>query len=257
MLRRPEACKDFDKRWRGSDVNDSEWYAMLCRDGFVRMTGLVPRDAVALLSDACDRIVPNEMMHDRDGNAYALRDLLVQVPEVRSLAADDRIRRVVRTVLGPHAVAVRGIFFDKNIETNWMVPWHQDVTIAVRQRVDAPGFGPWCEKCEIPHTKAPVEVLNRMLTVRVHLDPCGPENGPLQVIPGSHLAGKLDPAARNRWVDEHEVTSCIMEPGDVLLMRPLLLHASSPAGSASRRRVLHIEYAGGELPGDLEWFEMV
>jgi hypothetical protein len=38
---------------------------------------------------------------------------------------------------------VRSIYFDKTPETNWMVAWHQDLTLSVRDRIDVAGFGPW------------------------------------------------------------------------------------------------------------------
>ena len=40
-------------------------------------------------------------------------------------------------------------------------------------------------------------------------------------------------------------------------MRPLLVHASSPATVPSRRRVVHLEFAAAELPSPLEWAERV
>ena len=72
---------------------------------------------------------------------------------------------------------MRGLYFDKLPEANWKVPWHQDLSIAVRARLDVEGFGPWTEKAGVLHAQAPAAVLERMLAVRVHLDDCGRENG--------------------------------------------------------------------------------
>ena len=60
-----------------------------------------------------------------------------------------------------------------------------------------------------------------MLTVRIHLDEVTEENGPLQVIPGSHRSGK------ELRLNETLPRTVLADQGDVLLMRPLLLHASS------------------------------
>jgi hypothetical protein len=49
--------------------------------------------------------------------------------------------------------------------------------------------------------------------------------------------------------------SCAVEAGDALLMRPLLLHASSRSTRATHRRVLHLEYAWFPLPDGLAWHE--
>lgn len=72
--------------------------------------------------------------------------------------------------------------FDKASDANWNLAWHQDVTIAVQRQMDVPGFGPWSVKDGIVHVQPPEEVLNAMVAIRVHLDPCGADNGPLRVI---------------------------------------------------------------------------
>jgi ectoine hydroxylase-related dioxygenase (phytanoyl-CoA dioxygenase family) len=96
-----------------------------------------------------------------------------------------------------------------------------------------------------------------MLTVRLHLDPCGPDNGPLRVLPGTHRCGRLNAGAIQALREEVPEVVCAVGAGDAVLMRPLLLHASSAAQAPSRRRVLHIEWANRSLPGGLEWFERI
>ena len=121
---------------------------------------------------------------DRRGETYGIRDLLWRSSEVRRLAESPELKELVEPILGPRAFAVRGLYFDKTPETNWNLPWHQDLTIAVRSRREAPGFGPWTLKAGIPHVNAPAELLARMMTVRLHLDDCGPESGPMRVLRG-------------------------------------------------------------------------
>jgi ectoine hydroxylase-related dioxygenase (phytanoyl-CoA dioxygenase family) len=156
--------------------------------------------------------------------------------------------------LGLDAFVIRDLFFDKTSEANWKVAWHQDLTIAVRHRIDLPGFGPWSEKDGVPHVRPPVELLERMLTVRLHLDDCGEQNGPLRVLPCSHRHGKLDANAIRAWRAEVPAVVCTIKCGGVVLMRPLLLHASSPARRPEHRRVIHLEFAAEELPGGLQWY---
>jgi hypothetical protein len=97
--------------------------------------------------------------------------------------------------------------------------------------------------------------VDRMVAIRLHLDDCATINGPLRVIPGSHTAGRLSSAAIAEWRDRGPEVVCTASPGEALVMRPLLLHASSPAMVPAHRRVLHVEYACESLPHGLEWFE--
>jgi ectoine hydroxylase-related dioxygenase (phytanoyl-CoA dioxygenase family) len=150
---------------------------------------------------------------------------------------------------------VRAIYFDKSPETNWLVPWHQDLSLALRARAEVPGFGPWSTKDGIPHVQPPAELLQQMLTVRLHLDDADESNGALRVLPGSHRFGRLSAQRIQQRRTEQSDLFCTVAAGDALLMRPLLLHASSRSTSARHRRVLHIEYAGFTLPDELNWHE--
>lgn len=183
---------------------------------------------------------------------YARRDVL-DIPLVRELCAQE-LGEVARQVLGAEARPVRGIFFDKVPSANWKVPWHQDLTIAVRERHDIAGFDPWSQKDGVPHVQPPVQVLAEMLTTRLHLDACPRDNGPLRVLPGSHQSGRLSAGKIVGWREQVEERVCPVERGGLLLMKPLLLHASSASESPSHRRVLHIEWAARELPTPLRWF---
>lgn len=196
-------------------------------------------------------------MLDRGGRRAGARNLLGEVPEVRALAGSAGVYEVVKAVLGAGAFAVRGLLFDKTPGANWKVPWHQDLTIAVRGRREVAGFGPWSEKEGVAHVQPPAEVLARMVTVRVHLDECNEHNGPLRVIPGSHRSGRLsaDEIALRR-AEVAEVV-CPVGRGGIVVFRPLLLHASSPAVRPAHRRVVHLEFAADELPGGLEWYDRV
>jgi hypothetical protein len=75
------------------------------------------------------------------------------------------------------------------------------------------------------------------------------------VVARSHLLGKISQAEISRRVATYEPTVCEVTKGGALLMRPLLLHASSPAESPRHRRVLHIEYATQKLPNGVKWFD--
>jgi ectoine hydroxylase-related dioxygenase (phytanoyl-CoA dioxygenase family) len=226
--------------------------ASIEHNGFAVVEAVVTGATVAALLPVLTD-VDHEGAIERRGSVHAVRNLLEAVPQVQALARSAAIRNLVEPVLGPGCFVVRGILFDKTPEANWKVAWHQDLTIAVRDQREAPEFGPWSEKAGIPHVQPPAQVLERMLTVRVHLDDCGPENGPVQVIPGSHRQGRLSAAEITRWRESHEPVACTSARGGVLLMRPLILHASSPATVPGHRRVVHLEFAAEELPYGLEW----
>jgi ectoine hydroxylase-related dioxygenase (phytanoyl-CoA dioxygenase family) len=182
-----------------------------------------------------------------------IRNLLELLPSLRTLAQSPEIRSLVEPILGDSARVVRGIFFDKQPNANWKVPWHQDLTIAVKNRLEVPGFHPWSVKAGIPHVQPPVAILEQMLTVRIHLDRTDESNGALKVIPGSHTQGRLTTVEIERWKQSPAI-SCNCQAGGILLMRPLLLHASSIAIAPSHRRVIHLEYASCPLPSGLEWY---
>ena len=202
-------------------------------------------------SDILDRIIEETgtACDDRGG----LRDLLSRSPESRRLARHPAVRQIAEAVLGPDCFVTRAILFDKTEQANWKVAWHQDVTIAVREQRDVPGYGPWSLKAEIVHVQPPREVLERMLAVRIHLDDCDQSNGPVRVLPGSHRSGKLSAEEIAGWKQREAAVDCIVPRGGMLVFRPLLLHASSQASDPRHRRVVHFEFAAGVLPGGLEW----
>jgi hypothetical protein len=229
------------------------------RDGYAVAREVLEPAAVAAVLDGLERLAEGLMEspadRERSRSAGGVRNVLQLVPEAREAAESPAVRRLVGAVLGAGAFPVRAILFDKTAGANWKVGWHQDLIIPVRRRVETPGFGGWSVKAGVTHVHPPEEVLRRLLAVRLHLDDCGEENGPLRVLPGSPASGKLAPAAVREWRERAPAVTCCLPRGGGLLMRPLLLHASSPAVLPGRRRVLHLEFAAGPLPGGLEWPE--
>jgi ectoine hydroxylase-related dioxygenase (phytanoyl-CoA dioxygenase family) len=189
----------------------------------------------------------------RGASVYGARNLLPLGP-IRDLAAEAAVRRLVEPVIGTATIPVRALFFDKTPEANWPVLWHQDLTIAVAARYDLPDWGPWSIKGGVVHVEPPPALLAQMLTVRLHLDDCHADNGPLRVIPGSHRMGRLTREVIAAARKTHSEKTLIAEAGAAILMRPLLLHASSPATKPHHRRVIHIEFAPRTLlPPQLRW----
>lgn len=219
--------------------------------GFCIVRDVVSADQIRDIAVAVDAITGEE--YSRDGQNYAVRNLFEKLPHLDKWLSKSRIGEFVSLVLGEKYFAVSAVLFDKTPAANWKVPFHQDLTIGVRARLDAPGFGPWSVKSNSPHVQPPADVLESMLTVRLHVNDCDAGNGALRLIPGSHKLGKLHARAIQAQRAAVPEVVCEVPAGGVLLMRPLLLHASSPAITARRRRVLHFEFAAVDLPHGLEW----
>jgi hypothetical protein len=159
----------------------------------------------------------------------------------------------IRSLLPPGAAAVQCTLFGKSPVKNWLVSLHQDLSIAVASRVDDPELSGWSEKEGQLYVQPPASVLERLVAVRVHLDDCTAENGALRVVPGSHLQGRVGQTQAQYLSELHGETLVPVGRGGALVMRPLILHASSKAITPSLRRVLHFVFGPPSLPLGLEW----
>jgi len=224
--------------------------AELEESGFCLVQKIADNDEIDRLKKA---LADSEIARaERLGQTYGARNLL-HVAAVQAAAANPKVVAYMETLLGPAFQAVRGIFFDKTESANWPVPWHQDLSLAVRERRDLPGWSNWTVKRGVTHVQPPPEILDRMVTMRLHLDDCPSSNGPLRVISGSHRHGLL----RQDQMTVHTQNPAAVvtaKAGDALFMRPLILHGSSPAQMPGHRRVLHLEFAPAALlPCELDW----
>jgi ectoine hydroxylase-related dioxygenase (phytanoyl-CoA dioxygenase family) len=235
------------------NVNIAVLRTTLAERGFALIRQLFDEGELAQLVAEIAALPNSVAISQRADSRYGIRNLLSLSPRLRRLVAEPRVRALVEALLGRDARVVRSIFYDKTPQANWQVGWHQDTTIAVQKRLDAPGFRGWSVKAGVVHVQPPAEVLERVLTMRIHLDAAGATNGALAVIPGSHRGGFLSEDALDEWVRTQPQVLCSVSAGDVLLMRPLLVHASARARQQAHRRVVHLEWAAGELPSGLRW----
>lgn len=218
--------------------------------GFKLHRAILDHDQLARLRADVDSVLG-------DSSHAGIRNLAAKSAAVADFARSPAVRSMVEGVLGPDAVMVRSILFNKTSEANWQVSWHQDLSIAVKAKAEIPGFGPWSVKDNVPHVQPPLELLQRMLTLRLHLDDADVSNGTLMVIPGSHLLGRIPSAEAAEITSDREKALCEAKAGDVLLMRPLLLHASRKSTLGRERRIIHLEFSGGPLPPPLQWHEVI
>ena len=237
-------------------IQDSEQNGsgQFVKEGFEIIPDFFPLEKCSALA------IELSLLHNRQketaGNRLGgLRNLLKMLPHVNALANSSEFKAILEKPLNKTFFPVRAIFFDKTPDANWRVAWHQDLTIAVAEKIETEGFEAWSVKEEINHVQPPCEILEGMATIRLHLDDCNTDNGALKVIPRSHVLGKFNSSQIQDLTSREATAVCEVPKGGVLLMRPLILHSSSPSKNPSHRRVLHIEYASDELPNGLKWFE--
>ena len=221
------------------------------REGYFIQEGVLPAGDVEHLRDVVSKLPDRDEVR-RKRRIYGVRNMLEICPEARALAGRPEIRKFATAALGENAFAVRAIFFNKVPDANWSLFWHQDSVIAVKERHDVAGFLAWSQKSGVWQTQPPSEVLAKMVAVRIHLDDCFADNGPLRVIPGSHRFGWLDEEIDD-WKQRVPEVVCEVGVGGVVAMCPLTLHASAESRSVCNRRVIHIEYAVDQLPSGLQW----
>lgn len=222
--------------------------------GFSLIPSAVEPSSIAQWTDRLDKVLRDSdaAIKNRRGTVYAARNIITEVPQANLLWQTDYIKSHLREILGDDFVLVRALYFDKHPQRTWSLPWHKDMTIAVKDnKLPTDTFSKPTNKLGVPHVEASTEILQNMLTLRFHLDDVTDENGPLEVIPGSHLGGK---SAEHSGADPVKVHA---HAGDVLAMRPLLSHASgnSHEGTFRHRRILHFEFSGDkELPDGYRWY---
>lgn len=200
-----------------------------------------------------DALLPALHEHQLEPLRGGIRHIDRIVPAVAALAHSARLKAAAQRRLGDMPHLVRAIYFEKSPENNWLVSWHQDRTVCVTQRFDAPDWGPWSRKAGVWHVQPPLAVLQNMITLRLHLDAATTENGCLKLIPGSHRGGLLSAEQVAAYVETHAATYVEASAGDALLMRPHLLHASEKAARPAARRILHFEYVSHDLPPGIGW----
>ncbi len=182
---------------------------------------------------------------------------LLSLPWCAALARAIRRNKAVRSLLPETPVAVQCTYFEKSESQNWLVAVHQDLSIPVRERIDVAACSAWSEQEGVIFVQPPATVLETMVAVRLHLDDSAPSNGPLRVVPGSHRRGRLTSAQVQAARDESGEITCPVPKGGALVMRPLLLHASSKAHTSAPRRVLHFVFGAPLLPLGLTWHTAV
>jgi ectoine hydroxylase-related dioxygenase (phytanoyl-CoA dioxygenase family) len=191
----------------------------------------------------------------KTSDLFAIRQFFKEIPDAIPIIFNAKLVSLITSIFGTDYFVVKSIYFDKPATSNWFVAYHQDLTISVDKKMNIAGFGPWTIKQNQYAVQPPLPILEDNFTIRIHLDDANAENGALKVLPKSHLKG----ICRPETIDWNTVTTtiCNVKKGSVMLMKPLLLHASGKTTNAVRRRVLHIEFSRTLLPETLRWSEFL
>jgi ectoine hydroxylase-related dioxygenase (phytanoyl-CoA dioxygenase family) len=187
---------------------------------------------------AAEKLASNTLQRTKAGARHVLN-----VPVVRELAVDPRLLAIARQFVGAAAVPFRATLFDKSPTANWLVVWHQDTALPMRERIQCGDWGPWSTKAGVLYAHAPAWALEQVIALRVSLDDSLMTNGPLRVLPGTHRGGVYTDEQIGRLAQSTTPVDCVAPSGGVIAMRPLTVHASSKSIDSQPRRVLHIEYS--------------
>ncbi|NVM62834.1 ectoine hydroxylase-related dioxygenase (phytanoyl-CoA dioxygenase family) [Mucilaginibacter sp. SG538B] len=227
----------------------------IARQGFSVVEHIYTEAEVKVIVAAIENADKSSPLFRQTDDLFAIRQFLKAVPEIRPLIFTGRLKTCLQQLFGDGYFAVKSIYFDKPETSNWFVVWHQDLTISVDKKIEITGYGPWTVKHNQFAVQPPLHILQDNFTIRIHLDDTDEGNGALKVLPGSHLKEIYRPENID-WQQETEV-SCNVQAGGIMIMRPLLMHASNRTTNNKKRRVAHIEFSRATLADGIDWTEKV
>ncbi len=225
----------------------------IAKDGFAVINNVFQEDEIESLLSCISQVDKSNPSFRKTNDLFAIRQFIKEVPDTAEFIFNNNPKSIISTVFGKDFFVVKSIYFDKPEQSNWFVAYHQDLTISVDKKSDIKGFGPWTVKQNQFAVQPPLGILENNFTIRIHLDNTNEKNGALKIIPKSHLKGVYRPETID-WTLESE-TICNVEKGGIMIMRPLLLHASNRSTNNCKRRVIHIEFSNLSLPNKLQWSE--
>jgi ectoine hydroxylase-related dioxygenase (phytanoyl-CoA dioxygenase family) len=227
--------------------------AQLSQDGYGEAKAIYSRKETAAIKKLIAEWISANSADGLPKEVFAIRRLLQQIPALKGLLFNEKLKALVSELGEPNTFLVKALFFDKPEGFNWLVSYHQDISITVDQRIETDGYGKWTTKHGQIGVVPPVDILESIFTVRIHLDDTDEHNGALRIIPKSHLKGIRSP--KEIVEEQQNEVLCPIKEGDVMLMKPLTFHASSKTEMTNRRRVIHLEFTHQELAKPLNWRE--
>lgn len=189
-------------------------------------------------------------------NKFGIREFLLNQPILHEIIFNEKLIQVIKSISSSCNKIIKSVYFDKPPSANWIVNWHQELTINLVERKEINGYKNWRVTKNRVIVRSPREFLEKIFTIRIHLDDCMEENGALRIIEGSHKEGVIE---IKDWMKDKKGTEkvCEVKAGGIIIMKPLILHSSRRTENMKNRRVIHVEFTDEELPNVLSWKEMM
>lgn len=225
-------------------------------EGFAIINNVYTENEIEKLISLIENITENNSDNAafrKSQDLFTIRQFHKKIPETLDFIFNQKLKDIIQSNFGKGYFITKSIYFDKPEKSNWFVAYHQDLTISVDTKIEVENFENWTIKQNQFAVQPPKEILEDNFTVRIHIDTTTKENGALKVINNSHSKGILRIEKLN--FENEKETICEVEKGGIMIMKPLLFHASKKTTNNERRRVIHIEFSKQELPSGLEWSE--
>jgi ectoine hydroxylase-related dioxygenase (phytanoyl-CoA dioxygenase family) len=226
---------------------------LLSENGFTIIGDIYSTEEIEQILNIINQADSSKQTFRKSSDLFAIRQFLKEIPKMQELIFNDNLKTIIRQLLGDDYFLIKSIFFDKPESSNWFVSYHQDLTISVDKKVKLQNYSAWTSKQNQFAVQPPLDILENIFTVRIHLDETNENNGALKIIPKSHLKGIYRPETID-WNSEKE-TICNIPKGGLMIMKPLLLHSSNKTTNNKKRRVIHLEFSNMDLPLQLKWAE--
>lgn len=223
-------------------------------EGFTIIDNIYSDNEIEQIVSEIEKVTNNSKDNStfrKSDDLFAIRQFHKEIPETLPYVFNQNLREIIKANFGENYFITKSIYFDKPEKSNWFVSYHQDLTISVDKKVVVENFENWTVKQNQFAVQPPKEILENIFTIRIHLDKTTKDNGALKVLNASHIKG----VCRVENINLEKETICEVEKGGIMIMKPLLFHASNKTTNNERRRVIHIEFSNQKLPNELEWSE--
>jgi len=227
-----------------------EYKDILCKireEGFAKAHSIYSTEEIGRILNCID----SEVNQDQ----FAIREFLMGKEHLTSLIFNKKFKALVNKVSPGKSTLIKSLYFNKPPTANWVVNWHQDLTINLKQKVERSPFKFRRTNDKRAVVQPPQKFLESIFTFRIHLDDCSSKNGALRLVPGSHKNGVIDINSWSNNLDKNDFEYCDIKAGGILIMKPLILHSSRRTENTQKRRVIHLEFTSETLPKEPQWKE--
>jgi len=200
------------------------------KDGFLVFDDVFPPQDIELLRKLCESPEIREQIRKKEHETRTvhLLELTSKHPTFLELACSPRIIERIKPLIGPDIqLQHSNLATTPPVKNRGPFPWHQDFAY-------------------LPHTNTD------LLAVMVMLDDATPENGCMQMVPGSHKLGLLDHAVdgvfqgacqeSHLWEDQNDLALVTPKTGGISIHHCLMLHGSEVNLSGKPRRGIVFQY---------------